>query len=362
MTTGRLTPLLAAVLSVLSFTSLEAQAPGEQEAKKGLAYVSNLMSHTVSVIDLESMQWLRDLSFGRYPIFSSLHPHDRTKMILALHNYDRTENEDAIVLIDLKTEKILKTVSFPGPGLPSGFVYDRKRDRIYIADENLHSVFALDGMTLDPIFAFPAGLIPVHVDISPDGRWLVATNRKSANLYVYDLDNILGSAKDGIYTIPLGPSPGLRWDPEASGTTDFSHPLDVKCGSDDICYVTDFSTRELLAVDIGARRITDRIPLTWAPFDLTLNRDRTLAFVCHVSGDAISVVDLNKKAVAAVIPDITPNPIHCELDEERGLLIATGWGADQEGGVHIIDLKTYRILESIRPEGAKASIGITIAP
>ena len=342
---------------------LGVQAPGGEEDEKRLAYVSNLMSHTVSVIDLDTMQWLRDLSFGRYPIFSSLHPHDKTKMILAFHNYDRTENEDVIALIDLKTEKILKTVSFPGPGLPSGFVYDRKRDRIYIADENLHKVFALDGTTLDPIFAFPAGLIPVHVDISPDGRWLVATNRKSANLYVYDLDNILGSAKDGIYTIPLGPSPGLRWDTEASEAAEFSHPLDVKFGSDSqICYVTDSSTRELLVVDIGTRRITDRIPLTWPPFDLTLNRDRSLAFVCHVSGDAISVVDLKKKAVAAVIPDITPNPIHCELDEEHGILIAAGWGNDQKGGIHIIDLKTYRILKSIHPEGAKASIGITIAP
>jgi DNA-binding beta-propeller fold protein YncE len=338
------------------------QTPNTELGKKGRAYISNLMSHTVSVIDLDAMRWLRDLNFGRYPIFSSLHPHDKTKMILALHNYDRTEDEDVIALIDLKTEKILKKVPFPGPGLPSGFVYDKKRDRIYIADENLHKVFALDGKTLDLIFEFPAGLIPVHVDISPDCRWLVATNRKSANLYVYDLDNILRNAKDGIYTIPLGPSPGLLWDTEASGTTVFSHPLDVKFGRDnEICYVTDYSTRELLVVDIKTQKITGRIPFNKTPFDFTLNKKRSLAFICHVNGDAISVVDLNKKAIIAEIPDIAPNPIHCELDEERGILIVACWGDYQKAGIHIIDLKTYKVLKSIFPEGAKASIGITIA-
>lgn len=338
------------------------QIPNAEEGKHRRAYISNLMSHTVSVIDLDTMKWLRDLSFGRYPIFSSLHPHDKMKMILALHNYDRTEDDDVIALIDLKTEKVIKKVPFPGKGIPSGFVYDKKRDRIYIADENTHKVFALDGTTLDLIFDFPAGLIPVHVDISPDCRWLAVTNRKSANLYVYDLDNILKNAKDGIYTIPLGSSPGLLWDTEASGATAFSHPLDVKFGRDnEICYVTDYSARELLVVDIIAQKITDRILFNKTPFDFTLNKERSLAFVCHINGDAISVVDLNKKAIIAEIPDISPNPIHCELDEENGILIAACWGDYRKGGIHIIDLKTYKILKSIFPEGAKASIGITIA-
>ena len=73
---------------------LASQLRGSDSERKRLAYVSNLMSHSVSVIDLDSMKWLRDYSFGRYPIFSSLHPRDPAKMILALHNYERREEED----------------------------------------------------------------------------------------------------------------------------------------------------------------------------------------------------------------------------------------------------------------------------
>jgi DNA-binding beta-propeller fold protein YncE len=341
-------------------TGLPGAGPGSGPQR--LAYVSNLMSHTVSVIDLDRGEWLRDLDLGRYPIFSSLHPRDATKMILALHNYDRKDDEDLLVLVDLKTEKIIKKAAFPGAGIPSGFAYDIKRDRIYIADENLHRVFVLDGMTLEHLFEFPAGLIPVHVDISPDCRWLVSTNRKSANLYLYDLDDPKRSAKEAICVIPLGPPPGLSWDPDDSGKGPFSHPVDVKFGADSrTCYVTDYNTRSLLAVDIGKRAIVARIDFDKTPFDLTLNGDRTVGYICQIGGDAISIVDLEKTKLLAEIPGVGPEPIHCQLDEERGQLVVACWGGTASGGIRIVDLKTRKVLKSINPAGAKASIGITLA-
>ncbi|MEW6364119.1 MAG: hypothetical protein AB1714_05725 [Acidobacteriota bacterium] len=353
--------ILSAVL-MLGFAAGGSPADQEQpQAKRArLAYISNIMSHTVSVIELDSLSWLRDLHLGQYPIFSSLHPHDPTKLIVALHNYERRDGEGAVVLVDLRTEKVIKRVSFPGASMPSGFVYDGKRDRIYIADENLHRVFIMDGTTLDIISDLPAGLIPVHVGLCPDAKWLVVTNRKSADLYVYDLDNILRSAKDGIYTIHLGPSPGCAWDSDESGR--FSHPIDVGfCNEPDVCLVTDYNTMELLFVDIAKQEIIDRVAFDRRPFDIAFDHRKTLAFVCHVDGDAISVVDLGKRKIQATIQGLASNPIHCELDEENSRLVAACWGGGQTGGVYIIDLKSYRILKYLPLEGAKASIGITVA-
>ena len=74
--------------------------------------------------------------------------------------------------------------------------------------------------------------------------------------FVYDLDNILKNPKDGICTVRLSQSRGIFWDPEE----------------------------------------TDRKPFNKTPFDFTLNKERSLAFVCHTEGDAISVVNLAQKA------------------------------------------------------------------
>ncbi len=348
--------IILGLLSGLAF----ALAGGPADPRR-LAYVSNLMSHTVSVIDLDRGEKLRDLSLGRFPIFSSLHPRDATKMILALHNYERTEDDDQLLLVDLKTDKILKRAVFPGAGIPSGFVYDEKRNRFYIADENLHKVFALDGTTLEILFDLPGGLIPLHVDISPDGRWLVATNRKSANLYLYDLDNARHEAKNGICVIPLGPAPGVAWDPDETGKDVTSHPVDVKFGaSPDLCYVTDFNARTLLAVDIRKRAVVASLPLGRAPFGLTVNRARDTGYVCLIDGDAIAVVNLDKMKLAGEIAGVGPEPINCELDEERGQLVVASWGGFETGGIHIVDLKSRKIIKSVMPPGAKASIGITI--
>ena len=347
-------------VALISAAAIAACLPGAGPGR--LAYVSNLMSHTVSVIDLDGGEWLRDIDLGRYPIFSSLHPRDATKMILALHNYDRKEDEDLLVLVDLKTEKIVRKAAFPGAGLPSGFAYDLKRDRIYIADENLHRIFALDGMTLEVLFELPAGLVPVHVDISPDGRWLVATNRKSADLYLYDLDDPARSSKTGICVIRLGPAPGLAWDPDESGKAPFSHPVDVKFGADPrTCYVTDFNARSLLAVDVEKREVVSRVAFDRTPFDLTLNGDRTVGYVCLIEGDAISVIDLITMKPVAEIAGVGPQPIHCALDEERGRLVVACWGGMKTGGIRIVDLKTRKVVKSVSPAGAMASIGITIA-
>lgn len=326
-----------------------------------LAYVQNIMSHSVSVIDLDGDREPRRLELGRYPLYSALYPSDPEKLLVTLHNYKRSGDDDALVLYDLRSERVLKRVSFPGPGMPSGFAHDAKRNRIYLADENRHRVDALDAISLEPVFEFPAGLIPVHVDISPDGRWLAVTNRKSADLYVYDLDDPGRDAKTGIFTIHLGKSPGAAWDPGVPGE-EISHPLDIHFAAEaNLCYVSDMQARQLLVVDILKREVAGRIPLNGSPFDFALDRDRTRAYVCLVDGEAVAVVDLAARKVTAEITGLRLNPIHCALDEEGGRLVVSCWGGAKEGGVYVVDTRTLKVLRHFPLKGEAASIGIALA-
>ncbi len=325
-----------------------------------LAYVQNIMSHSVSVIDLDGDREPRRLELGRYPLYSALSPSGPEKLLVTLHNYERSGDDDAMVLYDLRGERVLKRVPFPGPGMPSGFVHDPRRGRIYVADENRHRVDALDAATLEPVFELPAGLIPVHVDISPDGRWLAVTNRKSADLYVYDLEDPGHDAKTGIFTIQLGRSPGADWESGAAGEG-VSHPLDIHFAAEEnLCYVSDMQARQLLVVDILKREIAGRIPLNGSPFDFALDRARSRAYVCLVDGESVAVVDLAARKVAAEIAGLRLNPIHCALDEEGGRLVVSCWGGAKEGGVYVVDTRTLKVLRHFPLKGEAASIGITL--
>jgi DNA-binding beta-propeller fold protein YncE len=360
--------------TMLIALALLAGAPAEAAGRRGapvhssapagarLAYVCELFSHSVSVIDLDRLEWLRDFAVGSYPVFSALAPHDSTRLLVTLHNYGREEDADALVAVDRASGEVLARVGYPGPGMPSGFVFDPKRDRLYVADENLHRIHVHDACTLAWLSDLPAGLVPVHVALSPDARWLVATDRKSADLYVFDLEKPRIEARDGIGVLRLGAAPRFGWAPGEADSATLSHPLDVQFARDTaLCYVTDMSQDALLVVDLVRWAVVDRIRFDAAPFDFAIDRAGALAYVCLVGDDRVAVVDLATWRIVRHIAGLAPDPIHCALDEDRARLVVACYGEGKSGCVYVVDLKTDRTVARIAPAGAKGSIGITLA-
>lgn len=146
-------------------------------------------------------------------MFSCIYPHDPRKLIVTLHNaapgYTSKKGGNFLILVDLQKGKVIQKQEYTNIAIPSGMVYDVKPDILYVADENRFQgyVHVHDGKTLKLLSSFHAGLATVHVDISSNGRHLVATNRLSADLSVFDLEKDPVIAQNGI-SINLGhPTP-----------------------------------------------------------------------------------------------------------------------------------------------------------
>jgi DNA-binding beta-propeller fold protein YncE len=310
------------------------------------AYICNLMSEMVSIIDLEK-QIPVNIHIGSYPVFSIVSPHDPEKLIVALHNYHQKNDEGLLALVDLKTNSVIQRVLHPGPAMPAGMVYDEKQDVLYVADQNLHRVYVHDGRTLEVLSYLNAGSGPVHVDISNDGKYLVATNRFSADLYVYDLEQESVSAQNGQVV-------HLRKEPTC-------HPYDVKFSADpDICYVTDCGAGELLVVNISKGLVTDRIKVGKWPFGMALHEDDTTAFVCNMKSRSISIVDLRGKMVVSEMKEIDGNPAHCAIDELKHQLLVTCQGGRSNGSIQAFELSTERLIATIIDDMIRTPIGIYI--
>ena len=318
---------------------------------KRIAYISNLMSETVSVIDLDARSLLQNVEVGEYPVFSLVYPHDREKLLVTLHNYRKKEGEGRLLLVDPWDSQVVRNISYEGASMPSGMVYDKKRDVFYVADESLNQVYSHDGKTLELIDSLPAGEAPVHLDISGNGRYLVITNRMSKDLSVYHLEKGQAKVRDTLTTIQLGRTTG-----------DPCHPYDVKFSPNSgICYVTDLDNGELLIVDIRKRGVTNRLRLGEGSFGIALEKAGKRAYVCNMGSGAVSVVDAGKKEKTA---DLTGfgSPTHCAIDEKGQQLVVTdqGRGTGKSPGIHIIDLTTGKITETIVDPLIKAPIGVTI--
>jgi DNA-binding beta-propeller fold protein YncE len=324
---------------------MDEKATHEKSPQPRRAFICNLMSEMVSVVDLET-HGMVNIHVGTNPVFSMVSPHDPEKLIVSLHNYDRKNDEGLLALVDLKTNSVVQRIIHPGPAMPSGMVYDELQDILYVADENLHRIYAHDGGTLEVLSYLDAGRAPVHVDISNDRKHLVATNRMSADLNVYDLDQRSANADIG-RVIRLGQAPSC-------------HPYDVKFSQDsDICYVTDFGHGELLVVDIHGHLVTDRIRVGLSPFGMALCEDASTAYVCNMKSSSVSIVDLQKRAVVGEISNIDGYPSHCAIDGSRGQLLVTCQGGRSNGSVQAFDLETKEPSFTIVDDMIRSPIGIS---
>jgi YVTN family beta-propeller protein len=315
-----------------------------------MVYVSNLMSGTVSVIDPEKRELEKNIRVGKYPVFSLGYPPDTKKILVTLHNYEKKDGGGRLLLIDPLRGKIIRKISYPGIAVPSGMVYDTKRDVLCVADENLNRIWIHNGKTLELIASLAAGQAPVHVDISKDGDHLVVTNRLSSDLSIYNLERVSGNAGDAlITTIYLG---GIAGTP--------CHPYDVKFSAvPSLCCITDFNAGELLITDIARQRVTDRIRLGNKSFGLALDSTGERAYVCNMGSGSVSVIRLDRKKKVSEIHGLC-TPCHCIIDERGGQLVVTDQGGAAGPGVHFIDLATERIVRTISDTMIRSPIGVTL--
>lgn len=314
------------------------------------AYVSNLMSGTVTVIDPQKRELKKNIRVGKYPVFSLGYPPDAKKILVTLHNYEKKDGGGRLLLVDPSGGKIARKISYPGIAVPSGMVYDTRRDVLYVADENLNRIWIHDGRTLELTASLAAGQTPVHVALSSDSARLVVTNRMSADLYVYDLEHVSDGAGDILPSaIPLNGT---------SGTS--SHPYDVKFSADDdTCCITDFNTGELLIADISRNRVSARIRLGEHPFGMALDAEGERAYICNMGSGSVSVIGLDRKKKVSEIAGLC-TPCHCVIDERGGQLVVTDQGGTADPGVHIIDMATERIVCTIADKMIRSPIGVTL--
>ncbi|MCB0679768.1 MAG: beta-propeller fold lactonase family protein [Saprospiraceae bacterium] len=126
----------------------------------------------------------------------------------------------------------------------------------------------------------PEGDYLGEVAFSGDGKWVLATNRTTDNLTVFDWNT-----KAIVADIPLGQQPVAL----AAG----DQYAVVACYSSDEAYIVDLSDFSVAAV----------IPTASQPATVRLSRDQQLAFVGCDEADLCEVIDLSTLTKSLSIPD-----------------------------------------------------------
>jgi YVTN family beta-propeller protein len=171
-----------------------------------------------------------------------------------------------------------------------------------------------------PAFCF-AGNSNSLLDVSPDGKYLLAVNSDNGTVTLVDL-----STRQKLHEIPVGDKPeGVTW-----------------AGGDRLALVTVYREDTVVFLDPKAGKVLHTLTVEDEPYGIVTTKDGKTAFVTHEYPGKVSVIDTaNRKVVRQLDAGVHPRGIALSSDEKR-LYVSEFY----TGILHAIDLDSGKIVDS----------------
>ncbi len=207
---------------------------------------------------------------------------------------------------------------------------------LLVANQKDHTLSVIDAATAKQIAAIPEDRITGHeVATSPDGR--------TAYLPIYGDSGVGRPGTDGHEMLVIDiPSRKI------TGTVDFGHGvrphLPVYDTHRNVLYVGTELDQTITAIDPKTLKILYTIP-TGAPQShmFALSHDGNFAYTTNVAASSVSVLDLNTRKVAAIIPLGEPGSFPVQrisLSNDDKLLFTSDWNTPR---LAVIDTATRKL-------------------
>lgn len=167
---------------ILTTTALAALMAGPVAAYT--AYVTNERGNSITVIDMETLEVIKEVPSGQRPRGITISPSGHELYVCA-------SDDDTVEVYDPKTMELLHTLpSGPDPEL---FILHPSGNPLYIANEDDNIVTVVDVVDKRVLAEIPVGVEPEGMGISPDGKYVVNTSETTnmahfINTETYELD------------------------------------------------------------------------------------------------------------------------------------------------------------------------------
>lgn len=319
-------PLIATVLMNLSLgisPSCHAQEPTSPTPSSALVVLTNVES-ALSIVDVATKKVIARLPTGKNPHEVTV---SRDGKLAYVSDYGNQTPGDSLTILDLTTQKPVKTVKLEGLQRPHGIV--EQGGKIYFTLEANETVarydpvagkvdwqaktgqkvshmlaVAPDGKTLytanigsDSVtaIAIPAGTAthvatgkgPEGIALSPNGKEVWVANRGEGTLSVIET-----STMKVVKTIPAGQLP-IR----AAFTPDGKQVL-----------VTDAVAGNLLVFDASKRERIESISVGSGAMSIVATPDSATAYIALRQSGTVAIVDLKTRKVIGKIEGVGPVP------------------------------------------------------
>lgn len=258
--------------------------------KAGTLLVANQKDRTLSLINIGTASQIAvpEERVTGHEVAAS--PDGRTAYVPIYGNagvgHPGTDGQEMLV-IDVASHKVTKTVDFGHPVRPHKPVYDAKRNIIYVTTELDKTVTAIDPHSLKILYTIPTGAIESHMlAISHDDKLGYTANVAPGSVSVLDL-----ATHKNVAVIPVA-----------------THVQRISISNDDkLVFTSDSSAPRLAVIDASARKVKAWIDLPAKGYGSAPTPDGRYLLLALPSAAKVAVINLADLTIAKTI-DVPKSP------------------------------------------------------
>ncbi len=286
-------------------------------ATRIVAYVTNFLSDTVSVIDAATNRVTTAIPVGEGPLGVAIAPDGRWVYVATFHS-------NAVSVIDTISNSVVETI--PVGGAANGVAVTPDGGVLYVTNTSPGTVAAVETGGRSVTETIPVGSHPAGLTITPDGSLVFVANFGSNTVSVIDTaDNIVIATivldefvARGPLGIAIASNGGFGYvtsllseflfeiNPRrlsGAGSVPLSSPEAVAITPDSaFAYVTNSREGRVHVLDTETNEVKRTVRVGDDPEGVAITPDGTLVYVTNTGSDTVSVI----RSAANVVVDTVP--------------------------------------------------------
>lgn len=252
--------------------------------KTGTLLVANQKDRTLSLIDIKTTNQITipEERITGHEVAAS--PDGRTAYVPIYGNagvgHPGSDGQEMLV-IDIPSHKVVRTIDFGHPARPHKPVYDAERNVLYVTTELDKTVTAIDPRSLKILYTIPTGAIESHMlAISHDDKLGYTANVSPGSVSVLDL-----STHKNLAVIPVA-----------------THLQRISISNDDkLVFTSDSSAPRLAIIDASARKVKAWIDLPAKGYGSAPTQDDRFLILALPGAAKVAIINLADFTIAKTI-------------------------------------------------------------
>jgi len=295
------------------------------------AYVANINSNTVSVIDIPTSLLVNTLQVGSGPWGVAVSP-DETQV------YVSNNHGNSVSVINTASSTVSATIQVESS--PFGVAFTPDGTQAYVVNGSSNSVSVISTASQTVVATVPVQQSPVGVAmaLTSNGTFAYVTNSASNSVSVI----AVGSTPTVVQTIAVGSGP--RWVAVAPNSS--------------LAYVENAGSNSVSVISVATNTVTATVPVGTSPFGAAFTPDSSLAYVVNSASNTVSVIDTASSGVVATVAGFN-NPVHVALSADGSSAYVTNLNANN---VSVIATASNTITGAIAVGSAPIDVAIASAP